>query len=44
MPTVDTPPEVWLLGSSGHSATRAAELGAPFSFAYFINGDGGCGC
>ncbi len=32
-------PEVWLLGSSGHSAALAAELGVPFAFAHFISGD-----
>ncbi|CAM4454534.1 LLM class flavin-dependent oxidoreductase [Paenibacillus tarimensis] len=40
-PLIDTSPDVWLLGSTGHSAQRAAELGARFSFAHFINGDGG---
>lgn len=40
-PLIDTNPEVWLLGSSGYSADRAAELGASFSFAHFINGEGG---
>lgn len=40
-PLIDTQPAVWLLGSSGVSAAMAAELGASFSFAHFINGDGG---
>ncbi|MCP3775123.1 LLM class flavin-dependent oxidoreductase [Paenibacillus sp. MZ04-78.2] len=40
-PLVDTAPELWLLGSSGFSADRASELGGAFSFAHFINGDGG---
>ncbi|WP_141335259.1 LLM class flavin-dependent oxidoreductase [Paenibacillus sp. tmac-D7] len=40
-PLVETAPDIWLLGSSGFSAERAAELGAAFSFAHFINGDGG---
>ena len=30
-------PELWLLGSSDFSAATAAILGAPFSFAHFIN-------
>jgi luciferase family oxidoreductase group 1 len=42
-PHVKTAPELWLLGSSGFSAAAAAELGAGFSFAHFINGDGGQG-
>jgi luciferase family oxidoreductase group 1 len=29
-------PEVWLLGSSGYSASLAAQLGLPFSYAHFI--------
>ncbi|UUZ81008.1 LLM class flavin-dependent oxidoreductase [Paenibacillus sp. P26] len=40
-PLVDTEPELWSLGSSGYSAERASELGAAFSFAHFINGEGG---
>lgn len=40
-PRVDTAPDVWLLGSSCHSAALAARLGAGFSFAHFINGGGG---
>ncbi|OAB47630.1 LLM class flavin-dependent oxidoreductase [Paenibacillus antarcticus] len=40
-PTVDTVPEIWLLGSSGDSAVIAAERGAGFAFAQFINGHGG---
>jgi len=39
MPSGDTSPEVWLLGSSDYSATLAAELGLPFAFAHFISGD-----
>ncbi len=39
MPTGDTSPEVWLLGSSDYSAALAAELGLPFAFAHFISGD-----
>ena len=34
-------PEVWLLGSSPQSAIWAAELGLPYSFADFINPNGG---
>lgn len=33
-------PEMWLLGSGIHSAVYAAELGLPFSHAYFINTEG----
>ena len=33
-------PEPWLLGSSPQSAIWAAELGLPYAFADFINGDG----
>ncbi|MBB6731165.1 LLM class flavin-dependent oxidoreductase [Cohnella zeiphila] len=40
-PRVGTAPEVWLLGSSGFSAALAAQFGAGFSFAHFINGEGG---
>lgn len=39
MPSGDTSPEVWLLGSSDYSASLAAELGLPFAFAHFISGD-----
>ncbi|HJW40700.1 MAG TPA: LLM class flavin-dependent oxidoreductase [Rhizomicrobium sp.] len=40
MPRSDTPgPELWLLGSGIHSAVYAAELGLPFSHAYFISTD-----
>ncbi|MET1031333.1 LLM class flavin-dependent oxidoreductase [Domibacillus tundrae] len=40
-PIVDMPPDVWLLGSSPSSAVLAAEKGLPYTFAKFINGDGG---
>jgi alkanesulfonate monooxygenase SsuD/methylene tetrahydromethanopterin reductase-like flavin-dependent oxidoreductase (luciferase family) len=40
-PTGETAPDVWLLGSSGESASLAAALGLPFMFAHFINGYGG---
>jgi len=36
-----TTPEVWLLGSTDQSAALAAHLGVGFSFAHFINADGG---
>ena len=39
MPSGETSPEVWLLGSSDYSASLAAELGLPFAFAHFISGD-----
>src|SRR5215469_12763391 len=41
MPTGPTAPEVWLLGSSDQSAALAAHFGAAFSFAHFINAEGG---
>ena len=34
-------PDLWLLGSSEQSAIWAAELGMPYSFADFINPQGG---
>ena len=34
-------PEVWMLGSSAHSARHAAALGLPYSYAHFINQRGG---
>lgn len=40
-PEVPTTPEVWLLGSSDYSGALAAQLGLPFSFAHFINPQGG---
>jgi len=40
MPRGESRPEMWLLGSGMHSAVYAAELGLPFSHAYFINTDG----
>jgi luciferase family oxidoreductase group 1 len=40
-PQIETAPELWLLGSSGGSASLAAEYGAGYSFAQFINGAGG---
>ena len=41
MPTGPTAPEVWLLGSSDQSAALAAHFGTGFSFAHFINDEGG---
>jgi len=38
-PVVSTPPEIWMLGTSHESALLAAELGLPYSFALFINGE-----
>ena len=40
MPRGSGVPEIWLLGSGIHSAVYAAELGLPFSHAYFISADG----
>lgn len=40
-PVPPKPPEVWMLGSSLASAELAAEKGLPYTFAKFINGDGG---
>jgi len=41
MPTGPTAPEMWLLGSSDASAAVAAHFGTGFSFAHFINQEGG---
>jgi luciferase family oxidoreductase group 1 len=41
MPEVAGAPELWLLGSSDQSAMVAAHFGAAFSFAHFINDEGG---
>ncbi len=40
-PKIETAPELWLLGSSGGSALLAAQKGAGYAFAQFINGEGG---
>jgi luciferase family oxidoreductase group 1 len=40
-PVVDTTPELWLLGSSDSSGALAAQAGTAFTFAHFINGQGG---
>jgi luciferase family oxidoreductase group 1 len=39
-PRVETPPELWMLGSTEDGARLAAHFGLPFSFAHFINPDG----
>lgn len=36
-PSVDIPPELWMLGSSEDSAMLAGSMGLPYSFAFFIN-------
>ncbi len=36
-PAAETPPEMWILGSSDQSALLAAHFGLPFSYAHFIN-------
>jgi luciferase family oxidoreductase group 1 len=41
MPAGGGVPEVWLLGSTDSSAACAAHFGTAFSFAHFINADGG---
>src|SRR2546427_5305393 len=41
MPSGPTLPEGWLLGSSDVSAALAAHFGTAFSFAHFINDEGG---
>ncbi len=41
MPSGPGVPELWLLGSSDQSAMLAAHFGLAFSFAHFINADGG---
>lgn len=40
-PEGKTAPELWLLGSSDYSGLLAAPLGVRFSFAHFINAQGG---
>ena len=40
-PESKTAPELWLLGSSDYSGLLAAQLGVRFSFAHFINAQGG---
>ena len=41
MPSGPGEPEVWLLGSSDQTAALAAVFGRAFSFAHFINDEGG---
>jgi luciferase family oxidoreductase group 1 len=41
MPAGPGVPEIWLLGSTDASAACAAHFGTGFSFAHFINADGG---
>src|SRR5213593_4188633 len=41
MPAGDGVPEIWLLCSTDSSAACAAHYGTAFSFAHFINADGG---
>lgn len=36
-PKVETPPQLWMLGSSEDSSALAAATGLPYNFAYFIN-------
>ena len=43
MPAGAGVPEIWLLGSTDSSAACAAHFGTAFSFAHFINSDGGAG-
>jgi len=42
MPTGETSPEVWLLGSSDFGGQVAAHFGTPFCFAHFITDGEGC--
>ncbi|WP_201980828.1 LLM class flavin-dependent oxidoreductase [Hymenobacter rubidus] len=41
IPQAPAAPELWILSSSGQSGLFAAHLGMAFSFAQFINGNGG---
>ena len=41
MPSGETAPELWVLGSSGESARIAGYFGCPYSFAHFITDMGG---
>ena len=40
-PVGSATPQLWMLGSSDASAAFAAHFGLPFSYAHFINADGG---
>lgn len=42
LPTADTAPELWMLGSSGYGAQLAAHYGMPYAFAHFITDGEGC--
>ena len=42
-PVSESPPEIWLLGSSDYSARLAAMLGLPFAFAEFFGVTGATG-
>jgi luciferase family oxidoreductase group 1 len=39
MPSGESSPQVWLLGSSEYGALLAAEMGLPYTYAHFIGGD-----
>jgi luciferase family oxidoreductase group 1 len=39
MPSGETTPDVWILGSSNYGALLAAQLGLPYAYAHFIGGD-----
>lgn len=39
MPSGDSSPELWLLGSSEYGALLAAQMGLPYTYAHFISGD-----
>jgi luciferase family oxidoreductase group 1 len=39
MPSGETTPDVWMLGSSEYGALLAADMGLPYTFAHFIGGD-----
>jgi luciferase family oxidoreductase group 1 len=41
MPAGPTAPPLWILGSSGEGALLAAHFGTAFSYAHFINAEGG---
>jgi luciferase family oxidoreductase group 1 len=41
-PETDTPPEVWILGSSDYGAQVAAHFGLPYAFAWFFTDGRGC--
>jgi luciferase family oxidoreductase group 1 len=39
MPSGDSSPQIWMLGSSEYGALLAAEMGLPYTYAHFISGD-----